>query len=160
LPRVGAGTMEAILTKTLNGFVPATPETQEWANKVKTGGIVKGKFTQTRNAAFHRKYFALLNIAFDHWEPGELDTKYGKPEKNFDRFRKDIAILSGFYELVFRVDGSYRVQAKSISFASMSQEEFEQLYSKTIDVLLKQVYNYKLSGEEMDELVEQYLLFA
>jgi len=152
--------MEVTLTKTLHGFPPGDPKTQEWFDKLKLGDAVHGKFRKYRNVKFHRKYFALLNIAFDHWEPGQIDSKHGVPEKNFDRFRADLTILAGFFENTIRLDGSVRIEPKSISFAKMDADEFERLYNKTIDVLIKRVYNYKLSREEIDGLVEQYLRFA
>jgi len=148
------------LIKTLSGLMPGDKTTQDWYAKIKAGDTVHGKFSKVRNPAFHRKYFALLNIAFDTWEPGEINSKYGRPEKNFDAFRKDLAILSGFYEIVIRLDGSTRIEAKSISFASMNEEEFETLYSNTIDVLLKRVYGKNMTREEIDEAVDKYLSFV
>jgi len=151
--------MEAVFIKTLNGLIPANPPTEEWLHKVKIGRMVRGKFTQIRNSAFHRKYFALVNMAFDNWEPGEIDSKYGVPEKNFERFRHDLTILAGFYDVTIRLDGSTRIEPKSISFAKMDQDEFEKVYSKTIDVLIKHVYS-KLSKDEINTMVERYLEFA
>ena len=113
-----------------------------------------------RNVMFHRKFFALLNIAFDNWNPGEINSKYGIPEKNFERFRKDVAILCGHFHLVIRVDGTSRPEADSISFAKMDQETFKDLYSKTIDVLIKHVYKQKIDAEKLDEIVERYLQFG
>ena len=152
--------MEVILTKTRAGLIPNDPQSNEWFNKLKLGADVHGDFRQYRNEEFHRKYFALLNVAFDHWQPGEVDSKHGKPEKNFDAFRRDLAILSGFYEVVIRLDGSTRIEAKSISFAKMDQEQFQQLYDKTITVLIKKVYGRGWTPEQVDELVEKYLRFA
>ncbi len=60
--------------------------TKEKSSKVKMGGIIHGPFAQMRNVRFHRKFFALLNLAFDYWEPGEISSAYGVPEKNFNRF--------------------------------------------------------------------------
>lgn len=152
--------MHCILTKTRSGFIPGDPQTETWFKKIKIGEDVRGNFKRYRNPAFHRKYMALLNIAFDIWEPGEIDYKYGVPEKNFDRFRKDVAILAGFYEPVIRLDGSVRIEPKSISFANMDQDEFQELYSKTIDVLIKHVYNLKSTPEQIEETVRKYLEFV
>lgn len=122
---------------------------------------VRVKVTRIRNVDHHRKYFALLNYAFDVWEPNPvigvapaclpIDMEI---EKNFNRFRKDITILSGFYDASYRINGDVRLEAKSISFASMDQDEFEQLYDKTIDVIIKHVLrNY--TGDELRAVVEQ-----
>jgi len=152
--------MKTHLIKTMSGLLPADPGTEEWYRKLKVGSVISGEHKKVRNPLFLRKYFALLNVGFDAWEPGEIDSKYGTPEKNFERFRKDIAILSGYYDIVVRLDGSTRPEAKSISFAKMEETEFEDLYSKTIDVLLKYVYNSDMTPEEIDRIANEYLRFV
>ena len=122
--------------------------------------MVSGEFKKVRNYRFLKKYFALLKIGFDNWTPGLINSKYGIPEKNFKRFRADLTILAGYYETTIRLDGSVRVEPKSISFAGMEEEEFSELYSKTIDVLIKHVYNASMTPEEIDETVNKYLQFA
>ena len=152
--------MKATLIKTLSGFQPADPPTVEWANKVKPGEAVHADFKKVRNYAFLKKYFALMNIAFDNWNPGEINSKYGVPEKNFERFREDTTILAGYFHVVIRLDGTTRIVAESISFAKMDEEAFSKLYSATIDVLLKHVYGSKLSKDELDKIVEKYMGFV
>jgi len=91
---------------------------------------------------FHRKYFALLNFAFEHWED-TAPPVYHKGERvhpNFERFRKDIQIIGGFFDLVVNLKGEIRYESKSISFASMGQVEFEGVFKKTIDILLERVF--------------------
>jgi len=152
--------MKALLSKTISGLMPIDPDSIAWFNKLKPGEVVMAEFKKVRNYQFHKKYFALLTVAFDNWEPGEINSKYGKPEKNFDRFRKDLVILAGFYENTVRLDGSVRVEPKSISFAKMSAEEFADLYSKTIDVLIKFVYKQDMDPEKLNQIVESYLRFG
>jgi hypothetical protein len=152
--------MNVILTKTLGGLMPNNPDSQAWYDKIKVGDSIHADFKKHRNPAFHRKYFALLNIGFDNFQPGTINSKYGTPEKNFDRFRKDIAILCGHFDLVIRLDGTSRPEAKSISFAKMTEKEFESLYSKTIDVLIKNVYGSDMTPDKLNEIVNHYLQFA
>ena len=102
----------------------------------------------------------MLHVGFSQWEPGEINSEYGKPEKNFDRYRSDIIILCGFFNSVVRIDGSVRIEPKSISFAKMTEEEFSDLYSKTINVLLKFVYNSDMTSEKLNNLANHYLTFA
>jgi hypothetical protein len=124
------------------------------------GAEVHGNMRQKRMLWKHKKYFALLKIAYDNWSPGEINSKYGVPMKNFERFRKDVAILTGHFELVIRVDGSSRPEAKSISFSKMDQIEFDKLYSKTIDLMIKNIYGHEnMTAERMNELVDQFLRF-
>ena len=152
--------MQVYLTKTLTGFVPSDQESQEWASKIKAGAVINADFKKTRNYSFLKKWFALLNVGFENWEPWEVRSEYGTPEKNFERFREDVTILAGFYRTTIRLDGSVRVEAKSVSFGKMSEEDFADLYSKTIDVLLKRVYHGSVSEAELNDIVEQYMGFA
>ncbi len=155
--------MKATFTKTQSGLVPADTESEEWYGKLKSGRIVTGTFTMKQNSAFHRKMFALLHLGFENWkQPEILITVAGKhvlPEKNFVRFRKDITILAGFYHTVFRLDGSFRIEADSLSFDKMSPEKREEIYSKFIDVLLANVYE-NLTESDVNKLVEAYLAFT
>ena len=51
-------------------LIPATPETSDFLHsKCKLGAVLEADFRQLRNPAFHRKFFALLNLGFEYWEP-------------------------------------------------------------------------------------------
>lgn len=138
-------------------FIAADPETEELARKMKPGEILHGNFSRMRNPAFHRKMFALFNFAFDHWEPGELSSQYGKPEKNFDQFRGDLVILAGYFEVVTRLDGSVRIKPKSLSYGSMDQDEFEKVYQAVLTVVVQRILP-QYTKEDVNSLIEQALV--
>ncbi|MFW6024042.1 MAG: DUF1367 family protein [Dichotomicrobium sp.] len=143
-------------------FVPVDAGSQEEAAKFKIGQPVRFKATRQRNYQFHKKWFALVGFAYDHWEVATLqDPKFEgvKPEKNFDRFRKDITILAGFYDATYRVDGSVRIEAKSISFAAMSQDEFDRLYEATFTAIHKRILPH-YQEQELHDVINQLLEFA
>ena len=51
-------------------LIPATPETSEiLQSKIKLGDVLVAEFKKVRNPAFHRRFFALLNLGFEYWEP-------------------------------------------------------------------------------------------
>ena len=104
---------------------------------------------------------ALLNLGFSYWVPGDVSSKYGVPEKNFDRFRYDVTILAGYYHNVIRLDGSVRVEPDSISFANMDEDTFSKLYQNILTVLLKHIPMMdKMGEEEIDRLTDKFLEFA
>lgn len=152
--------MQVILTKTRAGLIPNGEKSQAWFDKLRLGEDVHGEFKRYRNYRFLKKWFALLNVGFENWNPGDINSKYGAPEKNFDRFRADVTILAGYYITTIRLDGSVRVEPKSVSFAKMEEDEFTELYSKTIDVLIKHVYGSDYTPDQIDELVNNFLRFA
>lgn len=130
--------------------------------KAEPGEMVEIKTLRPRNAKFHRKFFALLTVGFEAWEPARKRKTYkGRPiAKNFERFRKDIIILAGFYEQTFDLRGRMKLEAKSISFANMEDEEFEQVYSAVADVLLAKVLTTYKGRAELDAVVEQIMGFT
>jgi hypothetical protein len=149
--------MELYLQRTKHGLSPEDPIGAEMLEKYRFGDRLLCKITKPRNPLFHKKFFKLLQVGFNYWEPGEINSKYGKPEKNFDQFRKDVTILAGFYTVVTRLDGSVRVEPKSISFASMDEEEFERLYSNVLNVLLEKIF-IGYTEKSVREMAENELL--
>ena len=89
-----------------------------------------------RNYGFHRKYFKLLKTGFDYWQPtvdGEL------AQKDFEHFRKWVIKQAGFFKTVVNTDGTIENIAESIKFESMDDEAFQELYNRSIDVLMDTV---------------------
>lgn len=155
---------DLVLIKTPSGqLAPADPQAAEYIAKLKLGAALKGKFTKARNPRFHRKAFALFQLAFEAWEPAELSYKGQVVAKDFDRFRKDLTILAGFYDAVTNIRGEVRLEAKSLSFGSMDDEEFAKVYAAILDVIwqkvLRDAARYK-SAAEVDAVVVQLLGYA
>lgn len=126
--------------------------------KLEPGEIISVEMTFTRNPAFHRKMFALLNLGFDCWMPAL--THRGRPvEKNFEQFRSDVIIQAGYYEQTWSLDGQMTLRAQSLSYSSMDDAEFEQVYSAIANVLLSKVLtNYK-GRRELDDVIAEILGF-
>ncbi|MDX1810443.1 MAG: DUF1367 family protein, partial [Gammaproteobacteria bacterium] len=128
-------------------------------DKLKIGNIIEVNYKQLRNPAFLKKFFSLIDIAYSAWEPGEINSDYGAPQKNPEAFREWLIIKAGFFDVYSWPNGKIRIEAKSIAFENMSEETFAQLYSNVIDVILKDVlHNYK--KPDLDNLVMQIIGFA
>lgn len=115
-----------------------------------------------RNGKFHRKFFAMLNLGFDAWEPDRQHKSYkGEPVlKNFERFRSDVLIQAGFYTRTFDLDGNMKLEAQSISFAKMEEPEFNEVYNAVLDVLLQKVLITYAGREEANSVIEKMVGFA
>lgn len=142
--------MDLVLIKTPQGaLIPASEEEAEKLRRIKSGATVRSKVTQMRNGRFFRKWFLLVKVGFDLWTeimpPVEYRGQVIQP--NFDKFRKDVTIMAGHFHPVFNVRGEMRLEADSIAWGEMSEDEFHTLYQKTITVLLEKV----LTGSGMDE---------
>lgn len=144
------------------GLIPFADEDRDKLAKIKTGSPVKVEITQMRNPLFHKKFFALVKFLFDIWSESVPRKRYKGEEvqPSMDRFRKDLTILAGFFTAHYNIRGEVRLEAESISFARMSQEDFEALYSKVIDVALEKVLNRPdLTPDRVKYLVDQLLRY-
>lgn len=127
---------EVTLIKLRGGVLaPAFDADSETLEKIKNGSTITAQFKQPRNPDFHRKFFALLNFAFDYWDPDASYPNGEAPAKNFDRFRKDILILAGHRTLVVNIRNEVRYEAGSISFGKMDEIEFNNVYRSVFNVL-------------------------
>ncbi len=154
--------MKMNLIVTATGYAPADAEAIAARQKYhKPGRLVTAEIKVPRNPKFLRKYMALLRLGFDAWDPDGDQQYKGRPiEKDFDRFRKDVIITAGFYTPVWNLRGELRVEAQSIAFDRMEEEDFERLYSATINVLIKQVLGQQgYTAESLDALVNDILRF-
>lgn len=132
-----------------------------WITRAGAGEMFWVKTIQKRNSKFHRKFFALLTVGYEAWDPGRKHKTYkGEPvAKNFEQFREDVTILAGYYEQTFGIAGEMKLKARSISFAKMDQAEFEELYSAVADVLLGRVLESYSNRAELDEVVDRVMRF-
>ncbi len=155
--------MEILLQKSPQGFLIPSSETDiDKVRKFKVGAVIRCTVTQMRNYQLHKKWFALLKIAYDVWVDGVERRKYKDidVEPDFDRFRKDVTILAGFFKATYNVRGDVRLEAESISFANMDQDKFEELYSKTIGVVLEKILPAgRFTEEQLRRLVEDVMRF-
>lgn len=135
-----------ILIKTAAGYLaPGDEEAVERLKKIKAGSLVHAEVRVPRNYQFLKKYFCLINVTFDYWEPPITEYKGIQAAKDKDRFREDITVMAGYYDVVVNIKGETRVKAKSISFAEMDEVAFGQLYSAVFDVCWKMVMS-KVDG--------------
>ncbi|HBC8592884.1 DUF1367 family protein [Citrobacter koseri] len=70
-------------------LIPATPETSDFLqSKCKLGSVLVADFKLVRNPAFHRRFFALLNLGFEYWEPtgGAISANEQKLVNGYARF--------------------------------------------------------------------------
>ena len=140
-----------------NGLIPDGEDAGEWFAKVKSGARVVAKVTVPRNGKFHRKFFAMLKVAYDNWDKPTIETPLGPAMCSIDAFRNDVIVLAGHHELRINTKGEARLKAKSISWAQMDEDEFQHLYSAAVDVILARFLT-GWSGDDMEKAVENFIL--
>lgn len=78
--------------------------------------------------------------------------------KSFEAFRKWATIEAGFYDEFVLPDSTRRREARSISFANMSEGEFYELYKAVFNVLWNVILFRKFSSQTEAENVAMQLL--
>lgn len=154
--------MEVLCRRVPGGFAPESDEEAAKLKKLKAGASVRVTVTQETNARFRRKWWALAKYAFDLWSETMPEMLYRGQEvqRNFERFRKDLTILAGHFHPVWTVKGEMRVEADSLSFARMSDEAFEALYSATINAVLQKILMHtRLTEADLRAHVDRVLEF-
>lgn len=118
-------------------MMPASDMEAEKLAKFKTGELYTAEIKLTRNPAFHRKVFAFFNFCFEHWRG---DNEFQSEAKQFDVFRNHLTVLAGYYDTYHNISGGVRVEAKSLAYGNMTQEDFEQCYTALINAASKHVF--------------------
>ena len=150
---------EILLMKAPGGLLfPCDAPSLEIVNSWPVGQGIRATVRRARNVKFHRKFFAMLNLGFDAWEPPALEYRGLPVVKNFERFRKDCMVAAGYYEAVVNLKGEVRAEAKSIAFSNMDEGEFEAVYGKVADVLLQRVLT-KYTRADLDRVVNELMGF-
>jgi hypothetical protein len=156
--------LEIILVKTMDGSLrPATEEGIEQLRKLKVGAGVRCEVKQIRNYKFLQKTMVLFRVAYDHWIENSLQDLEYKGEKVLpciERFRKDLTIVAGHYNATFDLNGKVRLTAKSLSYASCSEEEAQAIYSSVIDAILARVYQGQMDEQRLQQQVDQIIRFT
>ena len=137
--------MEVLVVKTINGLLkPAFDEDKEKFSQFPKDGYFEIKYTKKRNVDFHKKYFVLINLAFENQE-AYFDV---------EDMRSDIIIQAGFYtEKINAFTGEITKKAKSIKFSSMDNTEFSELYEKTKSVICNWL---GIHNESLDEEIQKH----
>lgn len=144
-------------------LVPDDDDTAERVQKLPVGTPLQMEYKKARNYLFLKKSFALVKLAFGyHSETMRKGVMYrGVPVlPDIERFRDDLTILAGWYTATFCVNGDVKLRPKSWAYASMEEDDFEQLYSDLIDVVLIQIYQGQYSEAQLKKMVDQVLGFA
>jgi hypothetical protein len=140
---------EIYLRKELGRLVPDDEAAEDALRKIKVGEVLRIKFSRPRNYQFHKKFFALLDVAFQNQD------HYQEPEA----FRAEVIIRAGFFDTHNHMDGSVSLISKSISFAKMDETEFAWLYEKAIGVILE-TFLIGTDQATLEEEVGRILQFA
>ena len=135
--------MKLTLIKQLdNSFKLAYNSDYEKAKKIKVGEEYQCEIKRPRNYKFLKKFFALLELVYQNQEI--TDDK--------EDLRAVLTMKSGFYKTIETDNGTVYLP-KSISFAKMTEEDFDKFYNKFLNV------SCQLLGVEKEDIINEIAEF-
>ena len=123
--------MKRHFTKVRGGMVPSFDEDERWLAKKKTGALLELDIKEPRNGKLHRKWWALANYLAEHsdrFPTAEHASKYMLIRLGYCTQIAAYQYISSPKHLPIQI-------ADSISFASMDDDTFSEMYSKACDLL-------------------------
>lgn len=142
--------MEIYLYNTSQGLIPLYDEDYDQKKRLKIGQKYRARITVPRDLTKHRKYFALINCAWD-FQNEKVQAFFNN---NVDVFRKTVEMTAGHCEKVYSIKLKEWVDVpKSISFDSVDNIEFNEIYKRVYDVLLSTFLKHISEQEFMDNLI-------
>lgn len=139
--------MELYCRVTPTGFVPLDDIDWEKKRQLRLDSDVRVRITKPRNIRFHRKFFALLNIAFDNL-PEQV-----QQNRKIDSIEKLLSLIKihlGYYNVV-KIDGRDVIDLHSIIFAKMDETDFRIFYDRAVSDILQCF----LQGTDRNDLIQE-----
>lgn len=135
--------MKILLRNTVGGLVPMFPSDYDNKRKLKLGETYEAEIKRPRNYQFHKKFFALINLG---WENTSMDLP-------FEVYRKWVIMKAGYVK-TYNTGKGVLYEAESISFGSMSEEVFDELYSRVLDVIIKDIGS---TSEDIEKALIEFM---
>lgn len=136
---------EILLKKTLTGLVPLDAMAQEYWDKLGLGDVVRCKVSKPRNYRFLSKYWTLLTLILGNQDVfPDVDSLHGCVKR-----------ATGYSRVYELKNGDTYEHVGSISFAKMTEEEFEVYYKKVMKFICEAV----IPGLEEEDLVRELISF-
>lgn len=143
--------MKIVVINTATGLIPVGDYSYDEKRRLKIGEMYECDIRVPRNYQFLKKAFALVNAA---WEL--MDERQQSGWRSKEGFRQYLTVTAGYYDVYY----NQRLQAfvetpRSWSFDSMSESEFDDLYSRMKDVIFA-VLGDKITEEVFENVLSNF----
>lgn len=137
--------MKIQVVKNLNGTLkPAYDSDYESFKKIPLNEIIEIEYKKQRNVRFHRKLFALLNLAYSNQNMFD----------NLEDMRYCLMLECNLSEIkVNRLTGEIFKVPKSLQFTKMDEVEFNEVYNTLKQYICEWL---GVTNEQINEEIEQY----
>lgn len=134
--------MKIYLQNTVHGLIPLYGSDFDEKRKLKLGETYEAEIKRPRNLEFHKKLMALFNLGCEN----------SKMDLPFDVYRKIMTVRAGYFK-AYQTDQGLYYEPDSLSFASMSQDTFDELYGRVLDVIIKDIGS---TSEEIEKALVDF----
>ncbi len=131
--------MKLTAIKTQSGYCA---EDSDEDLKIPLGERVMVEYTKGRNYENHKRFFAFINQTFDMQDFYDDKSIY----------RKYLTMKAGYFDSAVTPKGVTIFMPQSISFEKMDEPEFQELFSKCINVFINELGN-GIRREELDNII-------
>jgi hypothetical protein len=129
--------MKILLLNSISGLIPLYPSDMDSKRHLKLGETYEADIKHPRNYEFLKKFMALINVGCEN----------SKLDMPADTYRKYMTIKAGFFNAYQTPKGIY-YEAMSLSFASMDEEMFQDVYSRVLDKIIEDIGTTKEDVEK------------
>lgn len=134
------------------GLVPLFDEDHDNKVKLKQGATYVVEVKQVRNPRFHNLVMKMLKVSWEMCSPFVRSHFH----ESFDMWRKTVLLAAGCSEMVYSVERKEFIETyKSISFDSMSEDEFSSYFERIKDVLYTTFLSHLERGK-VEEIIERF----
>lgn len=134
--------MKLLLLNTISGLIPLFPSDYSEKKKLTLGETYEADIKHPRNYEFLKKFMALINVGCEN----------SKLQMPAETYRKYMTIKAGYFHAYQTQKGIY-YEAMSLSFASMDEGTFQEVYSRVLDKIIEDI------GCTSEEIGKQLISF-
>ena len=135
-----------LMAKKLSALYPIDETGEVAMKRVGQGEIVTVDIKRPRNLAFHRRFFAMLNIIYQNQDA----------YKSLEDLLNVCKLRVGHCDTLATKYGEVKIP-RSISFAAMDDAEFSEFYGRAVDWMLQEVIP-GLKRKDLDQEFEAQLM--
>jgi len=118
-------------------LTPFTDMDSDKMTRFKTGEVYPVEIKTCRHPEFHKKVICFFIYCFKYWAD---DNGYITQQASFDWFRKKLIIKAGYYHERYDLQGRLELEARSMAYGNMEQDEFERLYKAVVQAALNTIF--------------------
>ena len=140
--------MKLKLLNTDGGLKPLYDDDYEEKKKLKRGQVYVASISVFRNVGLHRKYFSLINCAWEYLTEPQQEFYH----KNKEYFRKSLEVSAGYCDTIYNHKLKTFVDIpKSVAFDKMDESEFQDLY-RDVKYIINNIILTHLSEDEFEKI--------